>query len=223
MNYTIEGSTMQTLTVDLLAGDSLYAGPGKMLWMDEQIEMKANLRGGLAKGIRRVLSGESLALTTFNAPDRRGRIGFAPLAPGKIIPLEVSPSKEYICQKDAFMLAEDSVDLDIHIQRKIMTGLFGGEGFIMQRLSGSGMAFVDIMGDVVEFDLEAGQQLKVDTSHVALMESTVTMDIERVKGVRTILLGGEGLFLTKLTGPGKVWVQSLSLANFASMVSNQGQ
>ncbi|WP_078552176.1 TIGR00266 family protein [Bacillus alkalicellulosilyticus] len=220
MQYEIKGETMQTLTVELLADESVYAGPGKMLWMDQDIKMSANVKGGVAKGIRRVLSGESLALTSFQA-SRRGKLGFAPLAPGKVLPLEVSASKQYICQKDAFMAAEDSVDLDIHIQKKIMTGLFGGEGFIMQKLSGHGMAFVDIIGDVVEFDLAPGEQLKVDTSHVALMESTVSMDIERVKGIRTIFLSGEGLFLTRLTGPGKVWVQTLSIANLAGMLEKK--
>jgi len=218
MKYQITGSVMQALEIELEPNEVIYTESGAMFFMSSNVEMSTNFKGGLFSSIKRAMTGESMALTYFQAHQQNGKIGFSPVAPGKVIPLEVSPGKEYVCQKDSFMVAEDGVKLDIYFQKKIMTGIFGGEGFIMQRLSGQGLAFVEVDGEVIEMELQPGEEVKVDTSHVAMMESTVTMDIERVKGLKNIIFGGEGLFLTTLKGPGKVWLQTLPLANLAGRI-----
>ncbi len=216
MHYEIEGTTMQTLDIFLSAGESIFTESGGMAWMRGNVDMETNTRGGLLKGLARSLSGESLFLTTYTCKDSKAMITFTPEAPGSIIPVELGPNESRICQKDAFMVAVDSVTLEIHFRKKLGAGLFGGEGFILQKLTGPGMAWVEIAGEVREYALQAGETMKVDPGHLAMYEPSINYDITRVKGVKNILFGGEGLFLATLTGPGKVWLQSLPLSNLAS-------
>ncbi|WP_339061360.1 AIM24 family protein [Tepidibacillus marianensis] len=154
-----------------------------------------------------------LTLTYFEPKGGPGTIGFTPTAPGKIIPLQITPQN--ILQKDAFMVAEEGVELSVFFQRKLGTGFFGGEGFIMQKLVGNEMAFAEVDGEVVEINLAPGEMIDVDTTHVALFEASVDMEIRFVKGFKNVIFGGEGLFLTRLTGPGKVWLQTMTIANLA--------
>lgn len=219
MRYELTGTTMQALNIFINQGEKVFTESGAMTWMSGNIKMDTNFKGGLFKSLGRMLSGESLTLTYFEAAREPGMVGFAPMAPGKIIPIEITSGRSIICQRDSFMVAEEGVELAIHLQKKLGAGFFGGEGFIMQRLSGQGMAFVEIDGEVVEFDLAPGEILKVDTSHLAMMEETVQMEIEMVKGFKNVIFGGEGLFLTTLQGPGKVWLQTLTLANLAGKIA----
>ena len=219
MKYEIHGTTLQTLDITLSQGESVFTESGGMAWMTGNIEMNTDTRGGLMKGLARSLSGESLFLTTYTCQGPGGLITFTPEAPGAILPVELQAGQSRICQKDAFMVAESAVDLDIHFRRKLGTGLFGGEGFVLQKLTGPGMAWVEIAGELRTYSLKPGQTMRVDPGHIAMYEPTVDYDINRVKGVRNILFGGEGLFLATLTGPGKVWLQSLPLANLASTLS----
>lgn len=216
MRYDIQGTTLQTLDIFLSAGESVFTESGGMAWMRGDVAMETNTRGGLLKGLARSLSGESLFLTTYRSNSGEAMITFTPEAPGSVIPLQLGPQESRICQKDAFMVAEDSVTLEVYFRKKLGSGLFGGEGFILQKITGPGMAFVEIAGEVREYTLQAGETMQVDPGHLAMYEPTINYDITRVKGVKNILFGGEGLFLATLTGPGKVWLQSLPLSNLAS-------
>ena len=219
MKYQIHGTTLQTLDITLSQGEAVFTESGGMAWMTGDIEMETSTRGGLMKGLARSLSGESLFLTTYTCRGPGGLITFTPEAPGSIIPVELAAGESRICQKDAFMVAQDTVSLDIHFRRKLGPGLFGGEGFILQKLTGPGIAWVEIAGEVRSYNLKDGQVMRVDPGHIAMYEPTVSYDIARVKGVRNILFGGEGLFLATLRGPGKIWLQSLPLANLASTLA----
>ena len=184
--------------------------------MKGNVEMSTNTRGGLLKGLARSLSGESLFLTTYTCKGAESMVTFTPEAPGSIVPVALGNSESRICQKDAFMVAEDSVSLEIHFRRKLGSGLFGGEGFILQKITGPGLAWVEIAGEVREYALQPGETMQVDPGHIAMYEPSVNYDIQRVKGVKNMLFGGEGLFLASLTGPGRIWLQSLPLSNLAS-------
>ncbi|RMG97690.1 MAG: TIGR00266 family protein [Chloroflexi bacterium] len=219
MRYQILGTTMQTLDIYLSPGEAVYTESGGMAWMKGDIEMSTNTRGGLLKGIARSLAGESLFLTTYTCKNTPGMITFTPEAPGSIIPVELGPNQSRICQKDAFMVAQDTVSLEIHFRRKLGAGLFGGEGFILQKLTGPGIAWVEIAGEVREYQLQTGEVMKVDPGHIAMYEPSISYDITRVRGVKNILFGGEGLFLATLKGPGRVWLQSMPLSNLASKLS----
>ncbi len=216
--YKINGTTLQVLTLELERGQVVYSESGGMSWMSGNMEMKTNTGGGLGKLLKRAVSGESLFITDFFVNSGTGTVAFASEFPGKIIPFKLAAGQSLILQKDAFMCAEKSVDLDIHLRKKLGAGFFGGEGFIMQRATGPGLVFTELDGEVVEIDLAPGQVLKVDTGHVAIIEPTVNFDISMVKGFRNILLGGEGLFLAKLTGPGQVWLQTMPMMKLASKV-----
>ncbi|MCA9902169.1 MAG: TIGR00266 family protein [Anaerolineales bacterium] len=216
MRYEINGTTLQTLDIFLDNGESVFTESGGMAWMKGNVEMNTNTRGGLLKGLARSLSGESLFLTTYTCKGSQSMVTFTPEAPGSIVPVVLGSGESRICQKDAFMVAEDSVSLEMHFRRKLGTGLFGGEGFILQKISGPGIAWVEIAGEVREYSLQAGETMQVDPGHIAMYEPSVNYDIQRVKGVKNMLFGGEGLFLASLTGPGKIWLQSLPLSNLAS-------
>jgi uncharacterized protein (TIGR00266 family) len=215
MRYEITGSVLQTLDVHLGTGESVFTESGGMAWMRGDIKMSTDTRGGLLKGLARSLSGESLFLTTYTCSSGEAMVTFTPEAPGSVLPVELAPNESRICQKDAFMAAEDAITLEIHFRRKLGSGLFGGEGFVLQKLTGPGTAWVEIAGEVRELSLGAGEILKVDPGHIAMYEPSVDYDIGRVKGVKNVLFGGEGLFLATLKGPGKVWLQSLPLSNLA--------
>ena len=219
LKYKIDGTTLPVVTIDLQPGQMIYSESGGMSWMSGNIQMETHSGGGLGKMFKRAVAGESLFIVDFTARGGPGKIAFASEFPGKIIPFELAEGQSLIVQKDAFMCAEKSVDVDIHFRQKLGAGFFGGEGFIMQRMTGPGLAFVEIDGEVVEWDLQPGELLKVGTGHVAAHQPSVDFDVEMIKGFKNILLGGEGLFLTTLRGPGKVWLQTMPMMNLARKVA----
>lgn len=219
MDFNIRGDNLQVFEVTLDSGESMYTESGGMSWMSENIKMKTDSHGGLMKGIGRMFSGESLFMTTYSAQAGGEEIAFAPEFPGKIIHRDLGSDENIIAQRDAFMCATSSVDLSIHLRKKLGAGLFGGEGFIMQQLTGPGDVFFELSGDIVERELESGETMKIDPGHIGLYESSVDMDISRVKGVKNMFFGGEGLFLATLTGPGNIWLQSMPLMNLAARLN----
>jgi len=178
-------------------------------------DMDTSTRGGLGAGLGRMLAGESLFLTTYICKSADGLITFTPEVPGKVVDLKLEAGQSMICQKDAFMCAEESVKLEMHFRKKLGAGLFGGEGFILQKVTGPGIAFVEIPGEVRKIELQPGEKIKVDPGHIAVFEPTVEYDITGVKGLKNVLFSGEGLFLATLKGPGTVWLQTLPLSNLA--------
>ena len=219
MQYKIYGTTMQMVEAYLNSGESIYTESGGMAWMKGEIEMTTNTKGGLMAGLGRALSGESLFMTTYTCRSPQGMVVFTPEAPGKVLDFQLAPGQSLICQKDAFMCAENSVKLEMHFRKKLGAGFFGGEGFILQRVTGPGVVFLEIPGEVREYTLNAGEIMQVDPGHIALFEPTVSFDISMVKGLRNILFSGEGLFLAKLAGPGRIWLQSLPLSNLAAKIA----
>jgi uncharacterized protein (TIGR00266 family) len=219
ISYRIDGTTLQVVTIQLQPGEVIYSESGGMSWMSGNVEMKTHSGGGLGKMFKRALSGESLFITDFYVNQGAGIVAFASEFPGKIIPFDLGPGESIIIQKDSFMCAEKTVDLDMHFRKRLGTGLFGGEGFIMQRVTGPGLVFAEVDGEVVEYDLQPGQVLKVDTGHLAIMQASVDFDVTLVKGFSNILLGGEGLFLGTLRGPGKVWLQTMPMSKLAAKVA----
>lgn len=177
--------------------------------------MDTSTRGGIGAGLGRMLAGESLFLTTYTCKSPDGLITFTPEVPGKVIDVKLEAGQSIICQKDSFMCAEESIKLEMHFRKKLGAGLFGGEGFILQKITGPGTAFVEIPGEVRKIELKPAEQIKVDPGHIAMFEPTVEYDISGVKGLKNVLFSGEGLFLATLTGPGTVWLQSLPLSNLA--------
>lgn len=219
MKHKITGSVLQTLHFEMKKGDSVYSESGRMSWMSDNMGMKTNVHGGVWKGLKRKFAGESFFMTTFTCKEGVGTLTFANEFPGKIIELHLRKGKEYICQRDAFMCAEPSVKFDLYLKKRIGAGLFGGEGFILQRLYGKGSAFVSFAGEIIEYNLKKGQSIRVDTGHIAMYEPTIDYSIERVRGVRNIFFGGEGLFLATLSGPGKVWLQSMPIRVLAAKIA----
>lgn len=219
MNYRIIGETMPAVEITFdMAGESMYTQSGGMAWMSDGVEMSSNLRGGLGKGIGRIFSGESLFMATYRAQMPYATIAFASTVPGTIMPVDVGATGGLIAQKGAFLCAQETVNLNITLSKKFSAGLFGGEGFILQDISGTGMAFLEIDGDKVVKDLAPGEVLKVDTGNVVAFERSVRYEIETVKGFKNIFFGGEGLFLTKLTGPGRVILQTQNFNDFAGKI-----
>ena len=218
LKYKIDGTTLQVVTIQLEPGVKVYSESGGMSWMSGNVEMFTNTGGGLGRMFRRALAGESLFITDYTVNSGAGIVAFANEFPGKIVDVHLEAGQQLIVQKDAFMAAEKSVDLDIHLRKRLGAGFFGGEGFILERLTGPGDAFVELDGEIVVYDLQPGQVLKVDTGHVAMFEPTVQFDVSIIKGFRNILLGGEGLFLANLSGPGKVWLQTMPLMKLAQKV-----
>lgn len=220
MEYKIIGSTLQAVILELDPGETVYSESGGMAWMSANITMKTSTRGGGLGGmLKRAVSGESLFLVEYTSEGGKGFVSFASDFPGKIVPVSLSEGQEMICQKQAFLCAEKSVGLDIHFRRKLGAGLFGGEGFILQKLTGPGVAFVCLDGEIVEYTLAPGQTLKVDTGHIAMYEPSVSFDVEMMRGFSNILFGGEGLFLAVLRGPGRVWLQTMPTQNLAKAVA----
>jgi uncharacterized protein (TIGR00266 family) len=216
MDYQIVGTTLQAVVIQLEPGQTIYSESGGMSWMSGNISYNATTGGGGLGGMfKRAISGDSLFIVVYTCSSGRGLVAFASEFPGKIVPLLLGPGQEVIAQKDAFMCAEKSVQMSIQFRRKLGAGFFGGEGFILQRLTGPGIAFVELDGEIVEYTLEPGQLLKVDTGHVAMFEPTVQFDIEMIRGFRNILFGGEGLFLATLRGPGRVWLQTMPAMKLA--------
>ena len=220
MRYQVIGDTMPAVEVVFdAAGETMYTQSGGMAWMTEGVSMDSNMRGGLGKSIGRMFSGESLFMATYKAQREGAVIAFASTVAGRILPVDVTATGGMICQKGAFLCAENSVDLSITFSKKFSAGLFGGEGFILQQLSGHGMAFLEIDGDMVEKNLAPGEVLKVDTGNVVVFERSVSYEVETVKGLGNIFFGGEGLFLTRLVGPGRVVLQTQNIAEFAGRIA----
>ncbi|MGI6368450.1 MAG: TIGR00266 family protein [Anaerolineae bacterium] len=216
MEYKITGGMLPSVDVTLNAGESVYTESGGMAWMTGDIKMDTSTRGGLGAGLRRMLAGESLFMTSYSCQSGQATVTFTPESPGTILAMELAAGQSLICQKDAFMAAEETVTLEMHFRRKLGTGLFGGEGFILQKITGPGVVFLELAGDLREYTLQAGQSMQVDPGHIGLYEPSVSYEIEQVKGLTNALFSGEGLFLASLTGPGRIWLQSMPLSNLAA-------
>lgn len=221
MKYELLGKDLPVVILTLEKGEKIITERGAMSWMDESVQMQTNT-GGAKKLFSRAFTGESIFQNIFTATKDGDKIAFASSFPGQILAYNVQ-EKPIIVQKRAFLAMESSVDMKIHFQKKLGAGLFGGEGFIMQKFSGNGYIFLEIDGSLVEYDLEPNQTLILDTGYLAAMEDTVTMDIVTVKGVSNVLFGGEGLFNTKVTGPGKVWIQSMPITKLAGLFNTNSK
>lgn len=217
MRYEIKGEPMPVVLVYLDANESVNCQKGAMSWMTPNMKMSTGT-GGFGKAIGKMFSGESIFTNTYSAEGGPGMIAFASSVPGSIIPFDIGKG-DMIVQKGGYLASEPGVEFSVAFQKKIGAGFFGGEGFIMQRLHGTGMAFVEIDGYVVEYDLQQGQQMLIDTGYLAAMAATCTMDIQTVKGVGNVLFGGEGLFNTVVTGPGKIYLQTMPINNLAGAVA----
>lgn len=218
MRYAIEGDNLPVAICTLQDGERMLTEKGAMSWMTPNIEMSTSMEGGLGKAFGRAFSGESMFMNYYTCRGSEGMIAFASSFPGRIIPLNINPSYSIIVQKSAFLAAEIGVQLNTHFTRKIGAGFFGGEGFIMQRLSGRGVAFTEFDGHVVEYDLAPGQSMVVDTGYLAAMDATCSMDIQTVPGVKNMVFGGEGLFNTVVTGPGRIYLQTMPISAVAGVL-----
>ena len=210
MEYKIEGTPLPAVICNLQDGEQVVSESGAMSWMTPNINMETSSRGGIGKVFSRAFSGESLFLNVFTAKGD-GMIAFASSMPGMIVPFEVAPGHEIIVQKSGFLAATAGVELSIALQKKLGSGFFGGEGFIMQKLSGNGIAFLELDGHITEYNLQAGQSIVVDTGYLAAMDATCSIDIKTVPGIKNMVFGGEGIFNTIVTGPGKVMLQSMPI------------
>ena len=218
MNYEIKGNVVPAVEVSLSRGESVFTQSGGMFYQSEGIKMDTNTRGGLFKGIGRMFAGESMFMATYTAT-QDAKVAFASTLPGSIIPVDVSEGR-FTIQKGAFLAAESSIELRTTFNKKLGTGFFGGEGFILQELSGRGIAFLEVDGDAIEMNLAPGEVLKVDTGNLVGFEDSVRYEVESVKGLGNILFGGEGLFLTRLTGPGKVILQTMNMNEFVLRIDS---
>ncbi|HBC84628.1 MAG TPA: TIGR00266 family protein [Clostridiales bacterium] len=218
MRYEIIGKTVPVVEVTLNRGESMYSQRGGMSWQTEGVNMTTNARGGVMKSLGRMLTGESIFMNTYTAGVDGAKVAFATTVPGDIVPINVGENNGFTIQKNAFLCAEPGVDIQIAFTKRFTAGLFGGEGFILQKATGNGMLFLEVDGDPVERVLAPGEVLKVDTGNVVGFESTVSYEIETIKGLGNIFLGGEGLFLTKLVGPGRVIIQSQNFGDFAGRI-----
>ncbi len=218
MKYQIIGEPMPAVIVELEAGESMISESGSMSWMSPNMQMDT-VGGGAGKVFGRLFSGESLFQNVYTARNGNGMIAFASSFPGSVRAIQITPDRPVICQKSAFLCCEKGVELSVHFQKKFGAGLFGGEGFIMQKLSGNGLAFIEIDGSAVEYDLQAGQEMIIDTGYLAMMDGSVRMDIVPVKGAKNIIFGGEGLFNTVVSGPGHIVLQTMPLYSFAAQIA----
>ena len=218
MQYEIGGGAFPVVTCNLSDGESMITESGAMAWMTPNMEMSTS-GGGIGKMFSKAFLGEALFQNIWTARGD-GMIAFGSCFPGRIVPIEIGPGKSWILQKRSFLAAESGVELSIHFNKKAKAGVFGGEGFIMQKLTGSGVAFAEIDGTLVEYDLQPGQQIVVDTGNVAGFTAGVQMEIRQVPGMKNKLLGGEGLFNTVLTGPGRIWLQTMPISNLAAAVAS---
>ncbi len=218
MEYEISGGAFPSVICTLQKGETMKDETGGMAFMTSKIKMDTNTGGGLLKGLGRALSGDTIFLNFFTAEEDNQKIAFSACYPGKIIPIRLNGSNSIIGEKNAFLAAEESVDVDIYFKKRLGAGLFGGEGFILQKFTGTGMLFLEIDGEVIEHDLQPGEELLVNQGHIAAMEESVDFDVTRVKGAKNLLFGGEGLFFTKLTGPGRVWIQTMPVSKLAEAI-----
>ncbi len=219
MQYEIKGDTLPVVICKLEGGEQMITERGSMSWMSPNMKMETTSNGGVGKALGRMFSGEALFQNRYTAEGGPGMIAFASSFPGAIRAVEIAPGKELIVQKRSFLASEKTVELSVHFQKKIGSGLFGGEGFIMQRLSGQGVAFIEIDGHAVEYDLAPGQQIVVDTGYLAAMDATCSMEIKSVPGLKNMVFGGEGIFNTVVTGPGRVVLQTMPISNVAGSLA----
>lgn len=215
MQYQIKGETLPVVICNLEAGEKMITEKGSMSWMSPNMLMETSTNGGIGKAFGRMFSGESMFQNIYTSQGGNGTIAFASSFPGSIKAFQISPENEMIFQKSAFLAAEASVQLSMHFQKKLGSGLFGGEGFILQKVSGYGTMFAEFDGHVIEYELQPGQQIVIDTGHLAAMTASCQMDIQTIRGVKNIVFGGEGLFNTIITGPGRVWLQTMPASNVA--------
>ncbi len=218
MKYTVSGEPMPVVTCELANGEKMISEGGSMSWMSSNMKMETSA-GGLGKAFGRMFSGEKMFQNIYTAEGGNGMIAFASSFPGSIRAVEITPERPVVCQKSAFLASTEGIELSIHFQKKLGAGFFGGEGFIMQKVSGSGIAFIEIDGSATEYYLAPGQQMIVDTGYLAMADAGVSIDVQTVKGVKNVLFGGEGLFNTVLTGPGRIILQSMPLSSFVGVIS----
>lgn len=218
MKYQIQGETLPVVICQLEGGESMVTEGGAMSWMSPNMKMETTTNGGVGKAFGRMFSGEHIFQNVYTAQGGTGMIAFASSFPGSIKAFEIAPGQEMVFQKSAFLASERSVELSIFFSKKFSAGLFGGEGFIMQKVSGQGIVFAEFDGHVMEYELQPGQQIVVDTGHLAAMTPSCSMEIKSVPGVKNMLFGGEGIFNTIITGPGKVWLQTMPISNVAGAI-----
>lgn len=215
LKYHILGTVQQILITELQPGQLVFSDAGAMSWITSTASMSTKAAGGLGGMLKRAVSGASAFIIDFSVAGGPGQVAFSTDFPGKVLPIELPAGQSVILHKHAFLCAEKSATLDVFFTRKLGTGFMGGEGFILQKLTGPGMVFAELDGDAVEYRLAAGEVMKVEPGHVAMFEGTVSFDIEMIKGMTNILLGGEGVFLAKLTGPGRIWLHSMTVSKMA--------
>ncbi len=220
LKYHIMGTVQQTLAVDLQPGQTVFSDTGAMSWMSATINMNTTSAGGLGGMLKRAVSGATAFIIDFTAKSAPGQASFSTDFPGKILPLELDAGQSVIMHKHAFLCAEKSVKLDIFFTRRLGVGMFAGEGFILQKLTGPGMAFAELDGDAIEYHLQPNQVMRVEPGHVAMFESTVTFSVEMIQGLTNIFLGGEGLFLATLKGPGRIWLHSMTESKMAQRLAH---
>jgi uncharacterized protein (TIGR00266 family) len=219
MRYQIAGTVMQTVAIDLAPGETVYSQTNCMAWMNDAVRMDTHTGGGFFAGLQRTFGGGSFFVTEFTAQGP-GHVAFAPRFPGTIIAVELKASQSLICRKETFLVAEKQVSLELAWQKSLGAGFFGGSGFILQKVTGPGVVWLDLSGELVERDLAPGERLLVHAGHVGVMEPGVAFDIQRLSGFKNILFGGEGLFLATLTGPGHIWLQSMPILNLAEEIAS---
>ncbi|MBR4149884.1 MAG: TIGR00266 family protein [Firmicutes bacterium] len=218
MKYEIKGEPMPVVVCELENGETMISESGAMSWMSPNMEMQTS-GGGASKVFGRLFSGESLFQNYYTAKGGDGMIAFAASFPGSIRAYEITPEHPLVVQKRSFLASTAGVELSVFFQKKLGTALFGGEGFVMQKLSGRGLAFIEIDGSSVEYELAAGQQMVIDTGYLAMMDASVSMDIQQVRGVKNVLFGGESLFNTVVTGPGRIVLQTMPITSFVGAIS----
>jgi uncharacterized protein (TIGR00266 family) len=223
MQHEVKGDTTPILEVTLSPGDQVIAESGELAWMRGPVQLSTSFgegqqKSGFLGAAKRAISGGTLFMTSYTVEAGTGSVVFAAKAPGEIKPVQVGAGQEYVVHRHGFVCSEPGVELNIHLQKKIGVGVFGGAGFILQRLSGQGLAFVEMTGDVVEIDLAAGDELRVHPGHLALFDASINLELTSVPGIRNKFFGGDGLFLARLTGQGKVWLQSISMAALAAAI-----
>ena len=218
MRYQIQGETLPVVICQLEGGEKMITEGGAMSWMSPNMLMETTTNGGIGKAFGRAFSGEKMFQNIYTAQGGTGMIAFASSFPGSIKVFEITPGNEMIFQKSAFLASEAGVQLSVHFHKKLSSGLFGGEGFILQKVSGHGIVFAEFDGHVVEYELQAGQQIVVDTGHLAAMTAGCQMEIKSVPGVKNMLFGGEGIFNTVISGPGRIWLQTMPISNVAGAI-----
>ncbi|NLY11207.1 MAG: TIGR00266 family protein [Firmicutes bacterium] len=218
MKYQIFGTVMPMIEIELQRGETVYSQSGAMQWMDEAILMQTEMRGGFLGAMKRTFTGESMFVVNFTAERDGAKVAFGHTYPGQILTFDLT-DKALICQQRSFLCASTTIDYDLYFQKRLGVGFFGGEGFIMQKFRGSGLLVIEMDGEVVEKELAPGERIRVSTGSVGAFEESVTMDIQPVRGFKNMFLGGEGLFLTTLTGPGRVWLQTMPVQDMVGEIS----